>query len=181
MSPDHDKQDQRNLQLEADRVKPPSKTPVLVYILILFIAAFLLLVVSYFMQQRNNAEMISGLKESASALQSIENLQAEKDDLANQVAALEEQNELLTDMNREQNETITSLTDHLSQTEKEAMAVDWLRQIQTLYAMKYYKAARALITEFQESGLDSYLPTESVVSDRGSPAEDYATILDVLY
>jgi cell division protein FtsB len=154
---------------------------VLGYITILFITAFLLLLMSYFMQQRSNEEVISGLKESVSAMQSLENLQAEKDELAAQVKSLQEQNALLKDTSQKQSDTLSTTADALSLKEKEVQATEWLRQIQTLYAMDYYKAARKLITEFQKTELPSFLPTESAVPDKASPAEDYAKILDALY
>jgi hypothetical protein len=58
----HDRQDFEHLQHEADRVRPRPKVSVLGYITILFAAAFALLLLSYFMQQRNNEEVISGLR-----------------------------------------------------------------------------------------------------------------------
>jgi len=181
MSAEHDKLELSQLQREADRVKPRSKVSVLGYVTILFVAAFLLLIMSYFMQQRNNEAVISGLKASVSAMQSLEGLQNEKDRLAEQVKVLEANNELLDNFSQEQSSNLSDTTAALSQKEKELQATDWLRQIQTLYAMKYYKAARTLIAQFQETELASFLPMESVVPDKASPSEDYAAILEALY
>lgn len=180
MSEEQDKQDLTHLQQEADRVKPHMRVSVLGYITILFAAAFLLLLLSYFMQQRSNEQVISGLKESVTAMQSLDNLQAEKEALQAQVADLEGRNKVLEGTIQEQSGTLSTMTDSLSRKEKEAQAVDWLRQIQTLYATKYYKSARTLIAQFQAAGLDTFLPTESAVADKPSPAADYAAILKAL-
>lgn len=181
MISEHDHPEENELPPKTGRRKPPAKGSVFIYIIILFIAAFLLLLLSYLMQQRNNEEVISGLRDSASAIQSIEDLQNEKNKLTEQVEALQEKNDLLEETIQNQQDKLLGLSDSLTQKEKEALAVDWLRQIQTLYAKKYYKSARSLISDFQATGLVPYLPEESAVSDKLSPAEDYRAILDALY
>lgn len=75
---------------------------VMLYLAILFAAAFLLLLLSYFMQQRTSQEAITGLKESISSMQSMEtmmqhnsDLQKELDKKDDKIAALvEEKNDL---------------------------------------------------------------------------------------
>ena len=44
--------------------KPSRKSAVYLYLLVLFGAAFLMLLLAYFIQQRNNAEAIDGLQDS---------------------------------------------------------------------------------------------------------------------
>ncbi len=177
MSAEHDNQQPRNLQHEADRAKPRSKLSVMGYITILFAAAFLLLLLSYFMQQRKNEELISGLKESVSALQSLENLQAENDALSTQVCSL--QNELAQKSAEQADAQRVS-----TKLELQVYALDWLREIQSLYAKQYYRKARAMITEFEGTGLNQYLPGYSLHtydgSDVLSPMEQYEQILDAL-
>lgn len=177
MSTDREKKTPEHLQLEADRVKPRQKVTVLSYLTILFAAAFLLLLLSYLMQQRNNQEVISGLKESVSAMQSIENLQTEKNELTDQAEQLQQQLDEAKKGQREVKQTNETL-------QLQVDALDWLREIQALYAKKYYKAARTMIADFEGTGLVSYLPGESLHSYNGeavlSPKEQYNSIVDAL-
>lgn len=77
------------LQHAAEHERPHKRLSVMNYLTILFAAAFLLLLLSYLMQQRTNSETIEGLKQSVSAMQSIDSLQKEKEGLESQVALLE--------------------------------------------------------------------------------------------
>jgi uncharacterized protein HemX len=177
MSEEPEKKNPDHLQREADRAKPSKKVSVLNYLTILFAAAFVLLLWSYFMPQRKNEELISGRKESVSAMQSIEDLQNEKKDLSAQVDQLQQK---LDEKSKE-------LTDEQKSAEKLELqldAMDWLREIQALYEKKYYKAARAMIAEFEDTGLPGYLPDVSLHSYDGnenqSPLEEYETIVEKL-
>jgi septal ring factor EnvC (AmiA/AmiB activator) len=177
MKSDQDRPEQIRLQREADRARPRSKVSVLGYITILFGAAFLLLLMAYFMQQRSNERVISGLKESVSAMQSIDNLQEQNDSLSAQVDQLQQnlqqKSAELADAHRSQAEQ-----------EKQLSALDWLREIQALYNKKYYRAAREMIAEFEATGLAASLPNESLhvydESDVLSPLEQYNQIVDAL-
>ena len=177
MSNEHEKKTPEHLQQEADRVQPRQKITVLSYLTILFAAAFLLLLMSYLMQQRNSQEVISGLKDSVSAMQSIENLQTEKSELSDQVEQLQQQLDAA-----DQAQSEAKQRDELQRLQLDAM--DWLREIQALYAKKYNKAARAMIAEFEGTGLAGYLPGESLHSYDGtdvpSPKEQYDSIVDAL-
>jgi len=177
VSGERDRQEMRRLQHEGDRVKPRSKVSVLGYITILFAAAFMLLLLSYLMQQRKNEEVISGLKESVSAMQSIENLLAENDALSGQVEALEEELERKT-------AELDGAEHSADKLVLQVYALDWLREIQSLYAKRYYKAARAMIAEFEDAGLAEHLPDYPLHtydgSDVPSPLEAYTVIVEAL-
>ncbi len=170
---------------EPDGHKPKKQMSVVIYLSILFLAAFALLLLSYFMQQRNNAEVLSGLKESVSAMQSVQSLETEKDALETQIDSLQSQvGQLQSDLSAmtAQHDTDNSEKDKLS---KQLQALDWLREIQELYGKKYYKAARAMIEKFQNSGLEKSLPDESLHAYGGSntesPSERYESIVSALY
>ena len=51
---------------------PTGKKPVVVYIMILFIAAFLLMALSFFMHQRSNTEALGELQHSVTAMQEVQ-------------------------------------------------------------------------------------------------------------
>ena len=65
---DHNREEQemQHLQHEAEHARPHKKVSVMGYLAILFAAAFLLLLLSYFMQQRANQQAISGLEATSS-------------------------------------------------------------------------------------------------------------------
>ena len=48
------------------------RKPVVIYIMILFIVAFLLMALSFFMHQRSNSEVLGELQDSVSAMQEVQ-------------------------------------------------------------------------------------------------------------
>ena len=81
MNPNDPKQDAA-LQHEAEHTRGPKKSPVTLYLTILFGAAFLLLLLSFFMQQRTNEAAMDQLQQTSnSAVESLENLLSERDEL----------------------------------------------------------------------------------------------------
>ena len=86
-------EEKQSLQQQADRARPSSRKPVLVYLVILFAAAFVLLLLAFFMQKRANDVAIDNLEQTShSAAESLENLVEERDALKEEAARL--QNEL---------------------------------------------------------------------------------------
>ena len=64
--------------------KPSRKSAVYLYLLVLFGAAFLMLLLAYFIQQRNNAEAIDGLQDSWNL---------SREELVEEIAKLKEEKE----------------------------------------------------------------------------------------
>ena len=161
------------LQHAAEHERPHKRLSVMNYLTILFAAAFLLLLLSYLMQQRTNSETIEGLKQSVSAMQSIDSLQKEKEGLESQVALLEEQvAHLEGQVSALQNETAAL----------QSTAMDWFWRIQRELSRGRYGSARSLVEAFQATGLEDCLPTDHPADPEGpSPAEQYQEILAVLY
>jgi len=134
--------------------KPKSKSrPVKVYLTVLFCVALLLLLISFVMQQRNHLAL-QDLNDSISNTQEIADLQLENQRL---------QYEL---------EDKQALEEQVQAQQKQVEALEWLRQIE---------AARELVEAFEETGLESSLPTESVVEGADSPADTYRSIYAMLF
>lgn len=167
MSRDANQRDSARLQHEADRTRPQPRMSVMSYISILFGAAFLLLLLSYLMQARNNEEVISGLKASVSAMQSVDSLRTENTALTQQIQQLEEE---LARQTAAQAEDQAAAEESNARLETQLLAMDWLREIQTQYARRYYKAARTMIAEFDAAGLPQYLPAQPLRSGADSEA-----------
>ena len=189
---DHNNEEQevQHLQHEAEHAKPHKKVSVMGYLTILFAAAFLLLLLSYFMQQRANEQAISGLQATSSnAFDSINNLIAEKDELAQQVEDLEGQvaglqEELDTAQNQLSDAQADAETAQTAQADaqKALEAMDWFWRIQRQFSRGYYTDAVNIMAEFEASGLPQYLPQEALTGREGdpSPAQQYQDIKDVL-
>ena len=189
---DHNREEQevQHLQHEAEHARPHKKVSVMGYLAILFAAAFLLLLLSYFMQQRANQQAISGLEATSSnAFDSINNLIAEKDRLTEQVEDLKGQVE---DLQEELADTQGQLTDAQSDADtaqtaqadarKALEAMDWFWRIQRQFSRGYYTDASNMIEEFEAAGLPQYLPQEALTGREGdpSPAQQYQEIRDAL-
>lgn len=173
-----------DLQRQADRATPKDgRHSTMGYLLILFAAAFVLLLLAFFMQHRDNQLTLSELSSSITAFDSIdqllennESLSAQVDTLENQVSDLEGQ---LAAQEHQQAEALALLGEtQASQLE----AMDWFWRIQREVSRGYYNTARTLIEDFQATALEDDLPQVSPADPDGpSPAAQYQEILDLLY
>ena len=153
---------------------------------ILFGAAFLLLLVTFLMERRQyvqiqeeNQEQIDDLRQSVSAVQSLEELYSENAALREQVDELETQLE----QSQEQAGNLAQANEALSlQLERTGQAMDWFWQIDQAYARGRYSLCRDLMENLEEAGLAVYLPRESITDNgRYSPYDRYQEIRDALY
>lgn len=166
------------------------KAPVYTYLLILFLAAFLLLALSYFMQQRKLEGMdqsLAGLKESVSAMQGVQSLQAENDALQAELDELKERLDAVSQERDQLEADRNAYQEGWESSARQAIALDWLREIQSLYEKQYYRYARPMIQEFEAYGLPEYLPTapispsEETGTSVEAASETYRRIVDALY
>lgn len=179
-------EEKQNLQRQADRVKPGSKRSVLTYMTILFVAAFFMLLLAYFMQQRNAEETIDGLKSSMSAMQNAQEVYEENAKLKSQLNDLEEDLQAAEDRLSAlegENALLQGQFDSLLSThEATAQAMDWFWQINEAYVRGRYTLCRQLIESISEAGLVQLLPTESFTDNgRFSPYDRYQEIYNALY
>lgn len=156
------------------------------YVAILFGAAFLLLLVTFLMERRQyeqiqeeNQEQIDDLRQSVSAVQSLEELYSENAALREQVDELETQLE----QSQEQAGNLAQANEALSlQLERTGQAMDWFWQIDEAYVRGRYSLCRDLMENLEAAGLAVYLPRESITDNgRYSPYDRYQEIRDALY
>lgn len=170
---------------EAPRPAVPDRKyqrSVIFYISILFVAAFLLLSMSLMMERRQHAEnlddlnqSLTGLKDSVSAMQSVQQLYEENTALIERVAELESE---LKDLNTQTD----SLTQELADQEKAIQAMDWFWQIDEAYVRSRWSQARSLVQQMQQAGLEDFLPQESITDNgRFSPADRYQEICNRIF
>ena len=160
------------------------------YISIMFLAAFALLGMSLAMERRQHAEnqqnldnlnqSLTGLKDSVSAMQSVQHLYEENAALKEQISDLEEQ---LQAIKTQQETAVTQLTVDAERTSK---AMDYFWQINEAYVRNRWSTARVLINAMEDNAqgfaLKDYLPKESATDNgRFSPADRYQEIYDRLF
>ena len=73
-----------------------------------------------------------------------------------------------------------ALEEQVQAQQKQVEALEWLRQIEAATRTSYTRA-RELVEAFEETGLESSLPTESVVEGADSPADTYRSIYAMLF
>lgn len=164
-----------NLQHQAEHTRARRRPPVLTYLVVLFAVAFLLLLIAYFQQQRSNAEATDALKQSVSAVQSIQLLMEENESLKTQVKELEGQ---LSDAEA----ALTASESYAAGQEAAVKAMDYFWQIDEAYVRQRYSLCRQLIQELKASGYEGALPsTKATENDRFSPLDRYNEIYQALY
>ena len=172
--------------------KPPAYTPpvtqekrrksVIHYVTILFAAAFVLMLMTYVMERRQNEAVVDSLTQSVSGLrESITNMESTQDIYDDNVKLMEELDQLNEQL-EEQKSQLDTVQQQLEAQTNAAKAMDWFWQIDEAYVRYAYTTARNLIQSFEETGLVEWLPKESITeTDRLSPADRYQQIYDNLY
>lgn len=143
---------------------PPKteKKPVVIYIMILFIAAFLLMALSFAMHQRSNQEALGQLETSFNAtIQDMQSSQERILALEKEVSELEDQVE---DLEVSAN---TAKTDQeAAQAQLEAM--EQLYCLQQKYSAGRYEDCKALIDLMESSGSVNLLEPTPITTEGGS-------------
>lgn len=180
--PDRRQRERADLQHQAEHSRP--RRPALAgYLVVLFAVAFLLLLLAYFQQQRqSNQAADNALKQSTSAVQSIQTLMEESKALREENEALKEQVDALVKDHESLKEQYLAEAAGHSQQEAAVAAMDYFWQIDEAYVRQRYTLCKQLIQELKDSGYESALPdTKATANDRFSPAARYQEIYDALY
>lgn len=171
--PAHTSQETSTTPAASSADKPGNK-PVVVYIMILFIAAFLLMALSFFMHQRSNTEVLGELQHSVTAMQEVQAAQEKVIELQEEVADLQdaldealEENQALEDQAAETEER----TEALVQQQEALLSLYSLMQE---YSAKNYNACQAIIENMESEHLTEALEELSSSQDGVTrPAERY--------
>ena len=159
------------------------KMPLMGYLVILFAVAFFLLFMAYCQQQRQNAEATNdALKQSVSAVDTIQTMMADNQALRDQVSELEDQLKALQNDYDALKGQAQADAAARTQQENAVAAMDYFWQIDEAYVRQRYSLCRQLIQDFKDSGYEDALPdTKAVDNDRYSPAQRYQEIYNALY
>ncbi len=169
---------------EESREKAPGdpgggKKPVLVYIMVLFIAAFLLMAMSFIAHQRSNTKTIGQLQSSVSAMRDVQDLQKQVIDLQNQLAEAREENETLQKDLEETKELVGAGHMERDMLEFQAKALQELVQILQYYDAGDYEGCYPLLNDLS-CGLADNLPKDAP-EGLLSPLDQFEAIYHELY
>lgn len=122
---------------------PTGKKPVVVYIMVLFIAAFLLMAWSFASHQRSNTEAIGKLQSSVTAMQGVQDrvisLQEELEEARDKIQELEREAEL-----REY---------ELEGSRRHNQALEGLYSLERLYRQEDLEGCRKVMDDMEENDL----------------------------
>lgn len=143
--------------------------PVFGYLAIMFAAAFLMLLLAYFIQQRNNSVAMEGLRDSISSFKSLDALQEENKLLEQQLEALEAEQEQL----REEYEKLES-----EYQLEHAYALSWdaFWNLESLFVQERYEEC---VQEIQAMYYSTFYQTPQSALERIQEIQD--TLLDLGY
>lgn len=151
--------------------EPHSKKPVVVYIMILFIVAFLLIALSFLMHQRSNTEALGKLQSSVSAMQEV---QAVQDKVIQLQEELDDAKEQINDLEKQLQQQENAVGDQQKVTD----AMLALYTLQQQFSAGDYDGCLATMQRMEDEGLISCLPAES--AQVTSPAQRYEQLKEAV-
>lgn len=131
--------------------------PVIIYIMILFIAAFLLMALSFLMHQRSNTEALGDLQDSVTAMQEVQGYQDKVIQLQEELAAAED---ALTRQTKESEEALRAKQEEVDRQAALLDAMTDLYRLQQAYSAKDYDHCQEVIDHMETSGSAALLPKE---------------------
>ena len=158
------------------------KKPVIIYIMILFIVAFLLMALSFVMHQRSNTEVLGELQDSVSAMQEVQATQEQLLELQQANKELEERNQTLEDSLEE----AMKLADEVQNQLGALQALEELERLAAGTEEERQQAAQRLQEYEAETrgyggvGLRPWLEDISEADDPHSPVARYDALLSQL-
>lgn len=170
---DTGRRDPGDLQHQAEHTLPRRKMSVLGYLAILFAVAFLLLLIAYFQQRRSNLEATDALKESVSAVDTIQAMLEENKRLSKEKEELMARTEQAAQELEEAKQALAQAGEALTQAQADAQsqvdALTQLNQLRALYNQGRYDEGRAMLADREAMTL--WRSRLSQISDSLSPDE----------
>ena len=146
------------------------KKPVIIYILILFLAAFMLMFLSLLAHQRSNSEALGQLQNSVSAIQEIQTSQEQVIDLQKQLSEAQKERDTAED---------DAKADSIAALEKENDALLALYNLQQEYAAGNLDGCRLTLQEISDQGLAELLP-DTAPDGITAPAQRYLELREAI-
>lgn len=147
------KLEKRNSAGAPEEPESKDRKPVIVYIMILFIAAFLLMALSFFMHQRSNTEVLGQLQSSVSAMQEAQETQEHVMQLQKELAKANETIEELSELKGALAYAETQLAQREEYQEWYQTALDVFWQMNEAFIANDLEQCRKILDEYyQEHG-----------------------------
>ena len=163
------------------------RTHILSYILILFIAAFFLMALSFLSHQRSNEQVLGQLSTSFNALENLQTaleenvrLEGQIDVQRIQIEELEEDLESIQESLEQMTGERDALQQNLTDLQSRIAAMDALAQLQQLYISGDLETCRSVIVDMEATGLDKLLPAEASAAGGAAPAQLYQQLKDLV-
>lgn len=162
-----------SVQCQKHEEAKKTRAPILGYILVLFIAAFFLMALSFLSHQRSNEQVLNQLSTNVNVLENLQSALEENARLQQQISsqklqleeleasvdaaqkALESANGEKTDLQTQ----LTGLQKKLNAMQQQMVAMDALAQVQRLFINSDLASCNILIADMEATGLDKLLPT----------------------
>lgn len=152
-------------QNKPQEVKNRSNKPVVTYVMILFIAAFLLMALSFLMHQRSNTEALGQLQNSMTAMQEIQATQEKNIELQDQLADVQDELDKTVAAYSGQ---LTALVGDLEQKQLQLDAITNLYLLQQAYSAGEYDSCLEIIQFMETNHYVSALELENLSDEAAS-------------
>lgn len=156
------------------------KKPVIVYILVLFTVAFLLMIWSLFSHQRSNAEAIGQLQGSLTAMQEVQDLQ---DRVIHLQQELSEAQEALDDAQEQLGVQTQEIMEKQARAELAAHEIEalyYLYALQQQYLLQNFDSCRETIQAMENGGMVKFLSDGGGAVGVTSPALRYKELKEAV-
>jgi len=134
--------------------RPPAakkSTPVFVYLAVMFAAAFLMLLLAYFIQERNNAVQIGNLQSAMENFQSIDELMEENRQLRSELQNLQKDHSALREQYGEMQNQLTATQEFAQQISTQHTAALYLFTLENLMREERYAEAAEVFNAYQRA------------------------------
>lgn len=156
------------------------KKPVVVYIMILFIVAFLLMALSFLMHQRSNTEALGELQHSVSAMQEVQAIQDKIIQLQEELADAQDTVDALQDQAEADALARQALQDQADALQDQAAALTALYCLQQSYSARDFDVCRELIQTMESQGYPALLPDQVSGGEITPPSQRYLQLKEAI-
>lgn len=126
-------------------LSPKKGTPVFVYLAVMFAAAFLMLLLAYFIQERNSAVQIGNLQSAMESFQSIDDLMEENRQLRSELKALRDDYDSLSQELEDTQRQLEGTQEAMDGLARSAIAAQNMFLLENLMREERYEEAAAVL------------------------------------
>ncbi|MBP3485477.1 MAG: hypothetical protein J6J81_01435 [Oscillospiraceae bacterium] len=161
----------------APEVPAGRKKPVLTYILILFIVAFLLMAMSFAMHQRSNTEAMTQLQSSVNAIQETQQTQEKIIEVQDALRQKEEELEALEKSTAEEQK---AQQQQIDAQQRQIDALTNLYSLQQAYSARDFDSCRVILRVMETGGQAAVLEQITAQDGITPPAQRYLQLKEAI-